>query len=80
MTVTVNDIVIRLEHDVRMYAKDVVNWDKKMLNRSDPAIYLANQSDTPRGVAQTAITTAEYIARYEYVKRLYDDIIMDIEQ
>lgn len=80
MTVTVNDIVIRLEHDIRMYANDVVNWDKKMLNRSDPAIHLTNQSDTPRGVAQTAITTAEYIARYEYVKRLYDDIMMDIEK
>ena len=80
MTVTVNDIVIRLEHDIRMYANDVVNWDKKMLNRSDTSIYLQNQSDTPRDVAQTAITTAEYIARYEYVKRLYDDIIMDIEQ
>ena len=78
MTVTVNDIVIRLEHDVRMYAKDVVNWDKKMLNRSDTSIHFPNQSDTPRDVAQTAITTAEYIARYEYVKRLYDDIVMGI--
>ena len=80
MTVTVNDIKIRLEHDMRMYAKDMNNWNKKMLNRSDTSIYLQNQSDTPRDVAQTAITTAEYIARYEYVKRLYDDIIMDIEQ
>jgi len=80
MTVTVNDIVIRLEHDVRMYAKDMNNWNKKMLNRSDTSIYLQNQSDTPRDVAQTAITTAEYIARYEYVKRLYDDIMMDIEK
>jgi len=80
MTVTVNDIVIRLEHDVRMYAKDMNNWNKKMLNRSDTSIYLQNQSDTPRGVAQTAITAAEYIARYEYVQKLYDDIMMDIEQ
>ena len=80
MTVTVNDIVIRLEHDIRMYANDVVNWDKKMLNRSDTSIHFPNQSDTPRDVAKTAITTAEYIARYEYVKRLYDDIMMDIEK
>ena len=80
MTVTVNDIKIRLEHDMRMYAKDMNNWNKKMLNRSDPAIHLHEDTDTPRGVAQTAITAAEYIARYEYVQRLYDDIMMDIEQ
>ena len=77
--VTIDDIKIRIEHDLKMWKEHSANWHKKMLNRSDPAIYLHGQTDTPRGVALTAITSAEYTASYKVLKRLHDEFFKETE-
>jgi len=77
--VTIDDIKIRIEHDLKIYKIDSDNWHKKMLDRSDPVIYLHGQTDTPRDVAKTAITSAEFTARYEILKRLHDEFFKETE-
>ncbi|MDB4342185.1 hypothetical protein N9998_00405 [Nitrosopumilus sp.] len=80
--VTIDDIKIRIEHDLKMYKIESVNWHKKMLNRSDTAIHLGlseKEIGTPRDVAKTAITSAEFTARYEILKSLHDEFFKETD-
>ena len=80
--VTIDDIKIRIEQDIKMYKIESVNWHKKMLNRSDPAIHFGlseKEIGTPRDVALTAITSAEFTARYEILKSLHDEFFKETE-
>ena len=80
--VTIDDIKIRIEHDLKIYKIDSDNWHKKMLDRSDTSIWLGlkeREIGTPRDVALTAITSAEYTARYEILKSLHDEFFKETE-